>query len=177
MDQKSFIGYCSAFVKDHPGEVNLGLLLIVAVHFALDKIAGFPHIWAMLQSAPLGEQVSIYLAVLSVSAVVAGFAGVVVVFGLSSQPQAFRRLRAQAGSALTRNWISVSNSGFISSGLALISVLVLYSAWKPIAVWFFELAILVCCNGVLRLLWLLKSLIRIVQADDIRLTQQEGEKK
>jgi hypothetical protein len=175
MKQISPVTRCSAFVKDNPGKVSLGWCVIVFAHFLLDRIREFPHVWNQLIAASISEQVSIYLSVLSVSALVAGFAGVVVVFGLSSQPEAFRKLRVKAGTALTHNWVSVSNSGFIGSGLALLSVLLLYSPWRSSAVWFFELAILFYLSGILRLLWLLRSLISIVQADDVSSAQADDE--
>lgn len=172
----SFVIRCSAFIKDDPGKVNLALCVIVLLHWLLDALPDFPHIWHGLIEASVDQQSSIFLAILSVSAMVAGFAGVVVVFGLSTV-DILRKLRASAGKALTRNWISVSNAGFLGTGLALIAVLVLYSPLKHAAVWFFELAILICLNGILRLLWLLKSLIKLVQADDIKKEQEEDEIK
>lgn len=175
MKQISPVTRCSALVKDNPGKVSLWLCLIVIAHFLLDHMRKFPHVWDQLIAAPIGDQVPIYLSVLRASTLIAVFAGVLVMFCLSSQPKAFRRLRVKAGTALTNNWVSVSNSGFIGSGAALLSVLLLYSPWKPLSTWFFELAILFCLSGILRLLWLLRSLISIVQADDIRSAQDDDE--
>lgn len=170
------LGKVLAFVQDNPGKVNLLLFVGVVLHVGLDLfIPGFPHIWNGLESTQSDQQAGIYLAVLNVSALTAGFAGVVVVFGLSTQPRAFRSLRIKAGASLERNWMSVSNSGFVSAGLALVAVLTLYSSLNWISVWFFELSILVCLNGVARLLWLLRNLITIVHKDDIQIQQDEEE--
>lgn len=172
------LGKVFAFVQDNPGKVNLLLFAGVALHILLDLfVPRFPHIWYGLESTQADQQADIYLAVLNVSALTAGFAGVVVVFGLSTQPSAFRSLRIKAGASLERNWMSVSNSGFVSAGLALGAVLTLYSSLNWVSVWFFELSILVCLNGIARLLWLLRSLITIVHNDDIRVQQDEDEIK
>lgn len=51
------------------------------------------------------ESTDLYLAMLSAASLQAGFAGVVVVFGLSAQPKAFKNLRIAAGNALVDNWV------------------------------------------------------------------------
>jgi hypothetical protein len=175
MKQPSPFARCSALVKDHPGTVGLGLCMIVIVHFLLDRIRKFPHVWSQLIAAPISDQVPLYLSVLHASVLIAVFAGVVAAFGLSSQQDAFRRLRIKAGTILTRNWLSVVNSVLIGSGLALLATLLLYSPWKPLSAWFFELSILFCISGILRLLWLSRSLISVVHADDVRSAQAEDE--
>lgn len=132
---------CIAFVKDNPGKVNLGLCVIVFVHFLLDRVNVFPHVWGQLDEAPIDERVSVYLAEFSVSASVACFTGIVVVFGLSSQPEAFRQLRVKVAPALTRNWLSLRSSGFVSAAFAMLACLMSLMGAAEWAPWFFELSV------------------------------------
>lgn len=78
----------------------------------------------------------LYLAMLGAAASQASSAGVVVVFGLSAQPQAFRSLRNAAGRLLVNNWMSISYSGFLSAGCALAATLINMLGDKWFSPWF-----------------------------------------
>lgn len=152
-------------LKDKPLIANLLLLLIVVVQYLIS-----PCSWNLLL-VDLGHNVSdittIYSTVLSVAAIQSAFAGVVVVFGLSTQPSAFVVLRREAGKALVDNWLSISYSGFFSAGLSLIALLLLHMGASKLSPWLFEYAVLVCAHGIMRLLWLLKKLIQVIAKVDI----------
>lgn len=75
-------------------------------------------------------------------------------------------MRIAAGDALVDNWMSISYSGFLSAGCALFASLSSMMADAWLAPWFFEASILFCIHGVLRLLWLLKQLIKVVRDVD-----------
>ena len=151
-------------LKDKPSLVTLLIILLIAVQIILIKCGIIVDFSEMLRKSDKAND--LYLAMLSVAALQASFAGVIVVFGLSTQPQAFRNLRIAAGDALVDNWMSISYSGFLSAGCALFASLSSMMADAWLAPWFLEASILFCIHGVLRLLWLLKQLIKVVRDVD-----------
>jgi hypothetical protein len=160
-------------VKDHPAYITVSILFLWFAHVMLTLFGVIPDIWQQLRASK--ESIDLYIAMLSVSALQASFAGVIVVFGLSTQPQAFRELRIHAGKSLIENWMSISYSGFVSAGLSLIASVMNLLELSHYAPWFFELSVLFCVHGVIRLLWLLKDLIEVVKNDDIRVAQKEND--
>lgn len=161
-------------LKDRPSLVTYLIIIVVGLQAVLVKF-GVPNVLLPLQGAD--DVNDLYLAMLSVAALQASFAGVVVVFGLSTQPQAFRNLRVKAGSALVDNWMSISYSGFLSAGCALIAALANMMKYGQLAPWFFEVSVLFCVHGVVRLLWLLKQLIKVVRDVDSKEAQKESERR
>lgn len=172
---KKVVEFFEKTAKDHPLSVTLNISVLVAVHAALTRFGIIDNCWdpiANMDEPPL----DLYLAMLSVSALQASFAGVIVVFGLSTQPEAFRDLRIRAGRALIDNWMSISYSGFLSAACALVASLLSLLGGKAQAPWAFELSVLYCAHGIIRLLWLLKDLIQVVRNDDIRAVQKMDER-
>lgn len=90
-------------LKDKPSLVTLLIILLIAVQIILIKCGIIVDFSEMLRKSDKAND--LYLAMLSVAALQASFAGVIVVFGLSTQPQAFRNLRIAAGDALVDNWM------------------------------------------------------------------------
>lgn len=160
-------------VKDHPATVNAIIIVFVGLHFLLTYTSVIPDFWGRMIGNP--NTGNLYIAMLSAAALLASFAGVVVVFGLSTQPESFRKLRVSAGDALVSNWLSISYCGFISAALSLIAALIDILGNGKLAPWFFELSVLFCVHGAIRLLWLLKCLIKIVQHDDVHDAQHKLE--
>lgn len=149
-------------LKDRPLVANLMILILVAIHWYV-----FPNTWDSLICSEPSEITTIYSTVLSVAAIQSAFAGVIVVFGLSTQPSAFTELRRQSGKALVDNWLSISYSGFLSAGISLIALLLLHMGGARQSVWAFELAVLICAHCVARLLWLLRKLIQVISSVDL----------
>lgn len=159
---KKFVG----ILKDKPIIANAIVLAVVILQYFM-----FPNTWNPLLRdlglETISDLTTIYSTVLSVAAIQSAFAGVIVVFGLSTQPSAFAVLRRTAGEALVDNWLSISNSGFLSAGFSLAALLTLHMGAARISPWIFEYAVLVCAHGIIRLLWLLKQLIRVIGKVDI----------
>jgi hypothetical protein len=162
--------YITGYLKDHPTFTNFLLVIIVFLHSVVTYFKWIPNIWEGLIAQP-DKSSNVYIAMLTVAALQASFAGVIVVFGLSTQPSAFRQLRIKAGNELVNNWLSISYSGFISAALALVASLVQLTGGAAFAPWFFETSVIFCAHGIVRLLWLLKCLIGIVQRDDVHEAQ------
>jgi hypothetical protein len=168
------ISFIEKTTKDHPTSVTIFIILLVLAH-AISTALGLPNCWQSIISMK-DPPMDLYVAMLSVSALQASFAGVIVVFGLSTQPQAFRDLRVRAGKALVDNWMSISYSGFLSAACALIASLMALMGGGSFAPWAFELSVLFCVHGIIRLLWLLKDLIQVVRNDDARMEQESNER-
>ena len=49
--------------------------------------------------------------------------------------------------------------------------------YGQLAPWFFEVSVLFCVHGVVRLLWLLKQLIKVVRDVDSKEAQKESERR
>lgn len=160
-------------VKDYPAITNTAIIVFVGLHILLTYTSAIPNLWGKMIGNP--NTGNLYIAMLSVAALQASFAGVVVVFGLSTQPESFRKLRVSAGEALVSNWLSISYCGFISAALSLTASLIDILGNAKFAPWFFELSVLFCAHGAIRLLWLLKCLIKIVQHDDVHYEQHKLE--
>lgn len=163
---KKAVSVLLGVLKDKPIVANLLLLVIMMIQYYVA-----PRSWDLLlgdiDENTLSDLTTIYSTVLSVAAIQSAFAGVVVVFGLSTQPSAFVVLRREAGKALVDNWLSISYSGFLSAGFSFIALLMLHMGVPKLSPWFFEYAVLICVHGIIRLLWLLKKLIQVIAKVDI----------
>ncbi|MDJ0350606.1 hypothetical protein [Cryobacterium sp. PH29-G1] len=157
-----------AFVRDQPFWVDAILTVIVAAQFAATLLGYIPNIGSgLIDRADQGPVQALYLALLGPAAIVAGFAGVVVVFGLTANGDRFQKFRADAGPALTRTWVASTLSGFEAVVLGLTAAVLSVVGVPWLAPSFFELALLVLIHGALRLVWILSALIGIVRAEDI----------
>jgi hypothetical protein len=150
---------------DHPLGTNLVIVAVVLTHFSVAWFLPIANFWTGV--FPTGsEPVDITLALVGAGALLAGFAGVVVVFGLQNNSERFRRLRRQGGDELTENWSSMSSSGFWTMGIALVAALA-FSAQVPfVGALLLEASLLVLMHGSVRLIWMLRRLIDVVSADD-----------
>lgn len=154
-----------AILQDHPWVATLLSFLIVVAHFLLVHFEVWQDTWAPLLASP-DKGMAIYLGAASAAAIVAGFAGVVVVFGLTATGEKFRTLRLDAGKSLGSNWTSSSVSGFSAAGIALgssIATATGFFFWSP---WMLELSLLLLLHGTIRVIWLLRLLMKIVAAQD-----------
>lgn len=159
------------FFIDYPFVTNLALLLIVAAHYllairepALDVAGRLAD--AGEKSGTLGDLTSLALGAASIAAMVGGFAGVVVIFGLGGEYDRFRVLRQRGGRRLRASWISVVLVSFAAAFLSVVAA-VITVAFSPVnGMWVFEAALLLSAHGAVRLTWLLSRLARLVDAAD-----------
>lgn len=154
---------------DHPHLWSVVLLGAVVGHCCLAR--RYPKI-DILRGLAGGEatemsQVSdLYISVTGVSALAAGFAGVVIVFGLQSASPRFRRFRWAGGRSLASNWMAVIATPVASSLLSLGATLGLNVDQAEASRWLFEASIVLLLHTSLRVLWLLRALANVVAADD-----------
>lgn len=162
--------------QDHPWSINLVLLVLVVIH-AVPSVPGWlRNVWQPLIEADPALASALYLSFVGAAAIVAGFAGVVVIFGLSGTSDKFRQFRVEGKEPLARNWTSTFASGFIAAALSLAAAVCSIAGAANLAPWFFELAVLISIHGTLRLMWLMRGLVHAVTADDT-LKEREAQKK
>lgn len=156
-------------VQDHPLRVTLALAAVVAAH-AVVGWRWWPWVNPFKKIATddqqVGTAVTIYLGTAGAAALVAGFAGVVLVFTIGAQTPRVRMFRDRGGRSLQRNWIAVVAEPFAATLLGIIAAVTQLTAGRPVAPWLFEFAVVMLVHGAIRLLWLLRELVRIVAADD-----------
>lgn len=162
------MGRLKGFLRGQPYWIDGGLLAIAVLHFAATWLEWVPNTWEAL-SAPYDQSLmqAVYLGMLGPAAIVAGFAGVVVVFGITASSERFKQFRAQAGRSLRRTWVASTLSGFEAVALAIAAALLSISGWTLAAAFSFEASLLLLLHGALRLVWILSQMIGIVRADDI----------
>jgi hypothetical protein len=106
------------------------------------------------------------IGVAGVAAMVGGFAGVVVVFGLSSNDERFRKVRLKAATSLSRNWMSVLTTPLVAAFGSIIAAAVASAGRTDVAVWMLELFVVLAAHGAVRLVIVLFELVKVVHNSD-----------
>lgn len=156
---------------DNPSAVTITLGAIVAVHFSVSRL-WFPEISPSNLFFAVGADdlpnaiSSLALGVAAVAAMVGGFAGVVVVFGLSNEDERFRLVRIKASTSLRRNWMSIVTTPLAAAFGAIIAAALATAWWTGAAVWILEACLLLAAHGAVRLVILLSELVRVVHYAD-----------
>jgi len=163
-----------AFVREQPFWVDLIALALVGVHATLTALGWLPNVWAVLEGSKRVEGAqALYLGMLGPAAIVAGFAGVVVVFGLSAGSTRFSEFRAKAGQSLKRTWVASTLAGFEAAGLCTAATVINWiDEIQWLAPFAFELALWLLLHGSGRLVWILSEMIGITRADDVKATDE-----
>lgn len=169
-----------AVLRDWPGITNLAATGAVGIHALAAKYAGAP--WLLkhyitedgnfaLDPSPVS---AVYLGLSAVAAISAGFAGVIIVFGLTSESIVFRNFRRRSGTRLSANWTSVIASAFIASALSLGAALVQLLDRPFVANVLFELGCLLLLHSAVRSVWVMRLLLQLVSVDDHNKTSAEN---
>jgi hypothetical protein len=161
----------AGFLIDYPTAANALVLTLVIAHFYLAQT--FPS-WdvpgrlaaANGKTASLEDLTSIALGAASIAAMVGGFAGVVVIFGLGGEYDRFRVLRQKGGRRLRASWISVVLVSFTAAFGSLVAAIVCVAFTPYTGMWIFEASLLLAAHGAVRLTWLLSRLAILVDAAD-----------
>lgn len=167
------MGIVKGFLRGQPFWIDAAILFLVTVHFVATWLDRVPNVWvAFREPSNQGAAQAIYLGTLGPAAIVAGFAGVVVVFGLTASSERFKAFRASAGKSLRRTWVASTLSGFEAVALSLGAAMLSVAGLTLIAPFAFEASCLLMLHGSLRLLWILSQMIGIVRADDVVATDK-----
>jgi len=155
-----------AAAVDRPAVVIAVLAGLVAAHGALT----WPWPWlnpykALLVENNLGTAVTIYLFT-AAAALVAGLAGLIVVFVTGGQTPRLQQFRQQAGLPLRRTWTAAVAEPFVAAFLGVIASITQTTAGGIVGPWLFELGLVMLAHTAVRLVLLLRELVGIVAADD-----------
>lgn len=161
---------------DYPLFVSVVVVALVGVHFWAAQVWPIVNVAQTLAQSQVPEPrdslMQLALGVASVAAMVGGFAGVVVVFGLGSEHDRFRLLRLAGKRRLRANWVSVVLSSFAGAFGAVISAVVIVGFGVQPGIWTLEVCLLFAAHGAIRLTALLAGLAGIVDEGD-----QDNERK
>ncbi|WP_412148137.1 hypothetical protein [Curtobacterium flaccumfaciens] len=159
-----------AILADFPSVVTASILAAVALQLVLSTWLPHLNVAHALATAktsdPRSVLSSLSLGVAGVSALVGGFAGVVVVFGLGTENDRFRLLRARGGRRLRASWISVVLSSFASAFGAVLAAVTVVAFDPEVAMWILEACVAIAAHGAVRLTALLAGLAKIVDSND-----------
>lgn len=158
--------------RDWPGLITLALTGLVGVHALGAKYAGWP--WMLrhyisesgISALDSGVVSAVYIGLSAIAAVSAGFAGVIIVFGLTSESDVFRQFRRTSGERLSANWTSVIASAFIASGLSIAASVAQLVERPFVANILFELGCLLLLHSAIRSVWVLRLLLKLISVAD-----------
>lgn len=153
-------------LQDRPFLVSAIAFGVTVLHALLTFFGVMPDIWAALSGDPRSDALALYLGVAGAASLVAGFSGVVIIFGLSSNSARFQQFRAKGSAPLRANWMSTLASAFSAAGLALLAAVFRFGSATPLAPWLMEFALLMLLHSACRLLWLMHRLAVLVKVDD-----------
>lgn len=163
-------------VKDYPAAVSGLVAAVVALHWGLyDQVHVFPDVEDGM--AEFADAWQIYLGFAGVVAVTAGFASVVIVFALSATSKPFQTLRLRGGDRLASNWISPTAVCLGAAFGSVVCSVLAGTGHGVVAYWAFEFLLLLSATSGLRLLWLMRTIIRLVRRDDEASVAQEPAEK
>lgn len=162
--------------SDHPFWVALALMVGVAGHAVLS----LPWRWldpykSLVVDANTDTAVTLYLGAAAAAAIVAGFAGVVIVFTIGSEVRRVRAFRFRSGKPLQRAWMAVVAEPFAATLLGLVAAMAQLTSGRRVAPWLFELGLVLLVHGAILLLWLLRELVEIVYAEDVEADVKDRE--
>lgn len=162
--------------EDRPGLILIVFVVAVAGHGLLT----LPYQWLNpFKGLQAGDKdttstaVTIYLGTAGAAAIVAGLAGVILVFVIGSPSPRLRRFRDAAGKPLRKTWTTVVAEPFAAALLGILAAITQTTSGRTIAPWLFELGLVLLVHGALRLLWLLREMVAIVGADDHEATRDD----
>ncbi len=163
-------------VQDRAGLISIVFIVAVAGHGLLT----LPYQWLNpFKGLQAGDKdttstaVTIYLGTAGAAAIVAGLAGVILVFVIGSPSPRLRRFRDAAGKPLRKTWTTVVTEPFAAALLGILAAITQTTSGRTAAPWLFELGLVLLVHGALRLLWLLREMVAIVGADDHEATRDD----
>lgn len=163
------------FWLNMPLFADLSLIAIVFAQYLFSEQFEWLNLPGLLaKSGNQSDLISLTVAFSTVTAMIAGFAGVVIVLGLSSENEKFRAFRVAAGNNLRRNWISIAQNTFSSSFVSIICLLLVILGHSVLSMWFLEIAFVVAFSSTLRLLYLLKALAILVSSEDSKREKEQS---
>ncbi|BBY38467.1 hypothetical protein MMAN_26010 [Mycobacterium mantenii] len=156
-----------AFIENRPIVVTASLTTVVAAWriLAWRKVLPSPLEY-LLSHTDLSVTVAIALGLASVAAVAAGFAGFIIIFGISSDSSIMRAFRAKTELYLRPNWKSIISNAFLAAVLGLACAVFLAAHWIWVAAVSLALGALLLVHSMVRMVWLFGILLALVSTQD-----------
>lgn len=162
------------FAQDFPLVVNTSFGFAVLAYWVATWKWHHVNIPWLLDSVAEPDQVmTLHLGIAALAAMVAGFSGVVVIFGLGDSTR-LRRLRQSGGRRLHANWISVVAVSFAGAFLAVGCAGLALGGQPEPSLWIGLYALLLVGHGSVRLIWLLGALAQVTRGEDEDRTRAEN---
>lgn len=157
------------YVIDYPGIATAACLLApLLAWFAFWKLN--PHLnFGEIDHGLTGE---IYLGLAGVAAICGGFAGVIIVFGLTPTSDLFRKFRIETGDRLAANWTSIFTNSFLAAALAIIAAIGEVLNFHIAGGFIFGAGCLLLFHSSMRSIWILQQLLTLVHNDDVSARDQ-----
>jgi hypothetical protein len=147
--------------------VNLAAAVVLFAYWRLTRSFPGLNLPRLLAEAVEGKDLlALHVGAAALATMTAGFAGVVIIFGLSGGGPRFRKLRQAGGQRLLANWVSVVAVSFTAAFLAVACAVAALAGWAQPSVWGFLFACLLAAHGAARLVWLLTALAKVVKRTD-----------
>lgn len=159
-----------AAYEDRPYRIT-ALLIAAWVLYGVVLLTPQAHFPRAVHSTSLAD---LYIGAASVSALVAGFAGVVVTFIYSAGGDRFRRFRVAAMPGLGSNWRTAILSSFAGATASFAAALVDVFIRGDIGWWVFTLGALLTCDAMARVIRQFFVMLRLVTADDVAQTRRQS---
>lgn len=163
-----------AILEDRPFFITLMMLLAIIVHAIVAELYDIPSpVECLLKEMGDEKGVSVVLGLSAVAAIAAGFAGAIIVFGISGDSKIMRRFRLKTAHALRANWVSVIGSSFLSAVLSLIASSFIAVHWFELAAPIVAFGFLLLIHSLIRMMWLFGVLLNLVATQDHRDDRQD----
>jgi hypothetical protein len=154
-------------VEDNPTVITAVLVAVVAGwRICVWRRLVPSYIETFLSKTDPTISVPIALGLASVAAIAAGFAGAIIVFGISSDSVIMQAFRKKTGNALRANWKSVIASSFASAVLGLFGATLIAAHWIWLAAPTLLLGVLLLLHSLTRMVWLFGVLLNLVATQD-----------
>jgi hypothetical protein len=165
-------GVVKKYVADYPSLTTAACLILPAIGwFVHTKVS--PHLQIHVGAIDHGLVGEVYLGLAGVAAICGGFAGVIIVFGLTPSSDLFRKFRLDAGERMVANWISVITNSFLAAAVGIVAGTLESLTFHAIGAFVFVAGGLLLAHSSIRSIWILHKLLTLVRNDDAK-TQQES---
>lgn len=165
-------GVVKKYISDFPSITTAACLIVPAICWYIFSKLNLKLSVGTIDHGLVGV---VYIGLASVAAICGGFAGVIIVFGLTPTSDLFRKFRLDAGERMVANWISIITNSFLAAALGIAAGMLEALDIPIIGAFVFVSGGLLLLHGAIRSRWILRNLLILVRNDDQK-AQQESYK-
>ncbi len=165
-------GVVKKYAADFPSITTAACVILPMIGWFVHSKAS-PHFQLNIGPIDHGLVGEVYIGLAGVAAIAGGFAGVIIVFGLTPSSELFRKFRLDAGERMVANWISIITNSFLAAALGIAASTLEALSFHAVGAFVFSSGCLLLLHSSIRSIWILRTLLTLVRNDDRR-TQQES---